>query len=342
MSRSRPQFVVTAIVFGAWMTSGAAAAGAQPLPPDSPVTWTATTDTDADGTVDIVRSSVFTYQPGLVIVTTSTDGRPGFTAPDGVPDALAVQSTTVDNKGRALQDTVVLDNDADGTTDQYRVVIYTNDERGNPVFVVTTVYDASHTLQSQATRTTTWDTKGNVLAEHLVYDSPNPAPSLHRIQDITNVFNHQGHLLSSTHDIDLAADGVIDVHHVTTVNVGPAGRPVFQETLTDEPADGTIDETRTIFDFQFHGTDAVGFVTERTLAPATLVWRQNVSVAFDRPGRMSERRAEVDLGGDGSVDNVLLATFTFDRQGRYLTSYVEGDNDGDGFADQIITQAFGY
>ncbi len=308
----------------------------------NPLTVVSETDNDFDGTAEIVFTQTFTYQGNKrVLLVTEIDGNNVIPA-DGVPDQIQTTTFTYAN-GKLVEETT--DIDFDPTTspgvDQRRVVAYTYGQGGLVAQMVNTLTAVpADTQLFQTTTTNTWDQKGNLVARHIVFDSIVPANN--RIDDVTTVYDQKGNIIENTVETDLLADGSVDIRNVTTIQRDNKGLPTFQETIIDDPFDGTPDERRTAT-FQVEKKDLVESLNTREVPPGTTLWAALVTFTYDQQGRPTGRISAFDLDGDGEFDDsTLVATMVYAQNGDLISSSTDLDSDADGIRDSIVTRTLTY
>jgi hypothetical protein len=314
-----------------------------PNPRGNPSQIVSEADFDLDDIPDAVTTRTFTYQNGNAVqVVTVFDGNTVVDA-DGIPDQTQTQSTTFDAQGNPVQDVVLIDLGANGSIEQQRITDYTYDAHDNLILRDDKVFNFVTGVQlNHNTAASTWDSQDNLLTQIIENDFDNDGV-IDRRQSVENEYSQKG-LISNTFEVDTDGNGVVDIRNVTTIQRDNSGRPILQTTTFDDPADGTIDETRTVYSFVFQGNTIQQVSTEFDTAPlgAPPVWTSVTTFTYGQGGLQVERSVAYDIGANGSVDNTLVDTAAYNQKHNLVETVNEVDLNGDGFADQRVRTTYTY
>jgi hypothetical protein len=311
--------------------------------PSQPITVVTATDLDLDTVPDIIVTRTLTYQGSRVITTvSSTDGSTTVDA-NGVVDSVQTTTFTYGQGGQAVLEHTEIDSNNDGVVDLRRVVTNTYDAGNRLIMRLAEIFDASDIKTAEDLQTNTYTSRGDLLSQHWTFDFGFDG-TINREQNIANTYDGAGRLIQTITTIDENSDGTVDVETMTTIERDANGHPIVQTTEIDDPAGGGIEQVRESTDFVFQGRDLLALSSSYDAAPlGSLEWTSLTSHTFgNRPGEILERVQAIDIGDNGSVDNTLTATFSYDQQGNLLQSVTEIDSDADGFANQTVTLTFTY
>jgi hypothetical protein len=302
------------------------------------------TDFDLDNIPDAVTTRTFTYQGGdAVQVVTVFDGNTVIDA-DGIPDQIQTQSSTFDAHHNPIQDVVLIDLGGNGTIEQQRIDDYTYDAHGNLLLRDDKVYNYITSVQlNHNTFESTWDNHDNLLTQVIENDFNNDGV-IDRRQSLENEYDSKGNVIENTIEVDTDGNGVVDTRRVTTIQRDNNGRPTLQTLSIDDPADGTIDETRTSHSFVFQGSTIQQVSTDRDTAPlgAPPDWTSLTTFTYDQGGLLVAQSIAYDLGANGSVDFTLVNTASYNNKKNLTETVNQVDIDGDGSVDQRVRTIYTY
>ncbi len=187
-------------------------------------------DTDADGVVDLIGVSTYTYERDgsswrMVVV-----GRVDTNA-DGVIDYQYTETSTYDAHGNLAVLVAEPDYDGNGVTDYRLTVAYTYDAHNNPVQVVQeTAFDHPGLPDVRNVTTMTYDAEGNITST--VIDTGGDGV-IDGVITYTNAYDSRGRLASVLYEQDYyygtLPDGNLDVvetgSHIPTTTEGISPAP---------------------------------------------------------------------------------------------------------------------
>ena len=226
-----------------------------------------------DGTVGSIVTTTNRYDDrgNLVQIVTHWD-----LDANGTVDQVYMDARTYDKQGNPLLTVAETDFDANGTADELTTITYTNLNHNQTSEFISVDRGADGTVDLTATRTRTFDNRGNLVQQVTEYDSNgivdhrsvetwtydyrnNQMIYLSGATKTTYVLNHRGDRISSIREWDLDGDGVAETTQTTTYSFDKFGNLVRwrSEFLMPTP-DGVIKSMITATNFYLRRAEVVG------------------------------------------------------------------------------------
>jgi len=211
------------------------------------------------------------------------------------PGLEAQYSSVVDDQGRLVSETVVMDSDGDEAYDLTQVTEY--EYAGEQISALRVSEDRGNDGVFDSRTTTSY------------------------------AYNELGYLTSVTTLIDSNADGVTDQSYAESTKYDDRGNFLSNVSTEDTNGDGVADVIRTSANqYNENGSIASSAYTVDHDGNGVVDYRSTDTYAYDSEGNALTLTTEIDSNGDGTVDE----TFVKDLTVVYIADNFRGGEEGDG------------
>ncbi len=267
-------------------------------------TYSRVFDWDDNGVADNTYSEVHTYgSNGDAVTKVAEEDFDG----DGALDSRSTTTNSYNSFGYLMSSLVEFDSNLDLEIEETSESAYTYDAAGN---LLTEVREDDNFTDGNpavvTTRTQTFDAAGNLLTRLLETNSDG-VPGAESFESETNTYDASGNRLTSVVTNDYENDGTLDYRQTETNTYDSKGN--LLTSLSEESFDGTTVDARLRRTLTYN-SDQTLLLSDSTEFDSDAVdpfdSRETITYTYDSNGNRLTQLTEIDVDGDGSIDNTSL------------------------------------